>query len=437
MDKHRDALKISIEMSLKVIQHHRWLMDLYVVDFFTENHWELLPLAWRECFCDIDPQTLGYIIRDLPTNHILPLSFLALMKVIKSLSFPRQSVNRVESNEKQSVIGSHPKLKNLFLKHVKLKKRHEISLMANVVHSVAVESCCDAVIDFGSGLGHLVRMLSYKYDLHTVGIEGQNQLTDEARKLDSELEYTAQKYVDAETMRKLNRPIHCNKTLNSPSQLEKLSFSISNHGLIGLHPCGDLGPLLLKYFVSCERSKFICLVGCCYMKLTCENGIGYPMSKYLQSLDYTLSYPSREIACHAIEVYCEKLCKGDYNDLKVHAFRAALERILVAHNPKLRHSPIRSVKHTENMTFENYCKIALERMSLPGMDTSQAEADLSQWKRVIIVYTLRLLLAPLVETLILLDRLYYLTEHGIYCEIHPVFDPRVSPRNHVIIGRKI
>ena len=38
--------------------------------------------------------------------------------------------------------------------------------------------------------------------------------------------------------------------------------------------------------------------------------------------------------------------------------------------------------------------------------------NLLQWKRVVIFYTLRLLLAPLVETILLLDRLLYLKELG-------------------------
>lgn len=104
--------------------------------------------------------------------------------------------------------------------------------------------------------------------------------------------------------------------MSTANQLEKVAISsnINNHGLIGLHPCGDLGPLLLKYFVQYDCAKFICLVGCCYMKLT---ETGYPISRFVSGLDNRLSYPAREIACHAIEAYCDKLCKGDYNDLKV------------------------------------------------------------------------------------------------------------------------
>lgn len=41
-------------------------------------------------------------------------------------------------------------------------------------------------------------------------------------------------------------------------------------GLIGLHPCGDLAPILLKLYTSRDEAKFICIVGCCYMKLTLQ-----------------------------------------------------------------------------------------------------------------------------------------------------------------------
>lgn len=105
------------------------------------------------------------------------------MKSIKTFSIHRRYSNKNLdwANDNTDSCGGHPKLKNLFLKHVKLKKRHEISLMANIVANTASRSSCPAVIDFGSGLGHLVRMLAYKNDLYAAGIECQNQLTVEAR----------------------------------------------------------------------------------------------------------------------------------------------------------------------------------------------------------------------------------------------------------------
>lgn len=126
---------------------------------------------------------MGDILSGNQTRHVLPLSFLALINSIRAFSIHREysNKNRDTINGNIDSCGGSPKLKNLFLKHVKLKKRHEISLMANVVTDTASKSGCHAVIDFGSGLGHLVRMLAYKNYLYAAGIECQNQLTVEAR----------------------------------------------------------------------------------------------------------------------------------------------------------------------------------------------------------------------------------------------------------------
>lgn len=132
----------------------------------------------------MDPQDLGNIIAGKPTKYVLPLSLLSLLKAISSLSIPRQSTHlqniEAENISKYASIN-HPKLKNLFLKHVKLKKRHEISLMSDLVCEVSKQCKCNGVLDFGSGLGHLVRILSYKYNIETVGIEMQTMLSEEAR----------------------------------------------------------------------------------------------------------------------------------------------------------------------------------------------------------------------------------------------------------------
>ncbi|CAH0727599.1 unnamed protein product, partial [Brenthis ino] len=342
-----EMVKSALKLCLNVVKSYEWLLDLYVLDFFVDDHWMKLPKLWRDSFSEMDPQDLGNIL-----------------------------------------------------------------------------------------IGHLVRILTYKYNLSTMGIEMQTKLSEEARKLDLELEYTVKKYISEESISKLLRPIHFNITLSSLDQLNEISLSkhLHNYGLIGLHPCGDLGPLLIKHFLSSEKVRFICVVGCCYMKLS--NNCGYPLSQYAKSKDSHLSYVSREIACHAIETYTQKLCIGDYKDLKVHAYRAALEKLLIQMDPTLKHMPIRSVKHTQNMTFESYCTAALEKLSYQTLYDENIEEDLKQWKRVVVLYTLRLMLAPLVETVILLDRMLYILEHGISCEIYPVFDPKISPRNHIIVGRR-
>lgn len=141
------------------------------------------------------------------------------------------------------------------------------------------------------------------------------------RKLDLELEYSLRKHMTEQEFSKLCRPTHMNVTLGT-EELELPGVGDS-YGLVGLHPCGDLGPLLLRHFADNSRVKFVCVVGCCYMKLRCGAGQGedlrgYPMSELVSNLrEHQLSYVSREIACHALDVYLERLERGEGRDLKV------------------------------------------------------------------------------------------------------------------------
>ena len=63
------------------------------------------------------------------------------------------------------------------------------------------------------------------------------------------------------------------------------------------------------------------------------------------------------------------------------------------------------------------------------MTAHLAVAVIDNWRRVVVYYVLRLLLAPLWEALILLDRLLFLRELGHASALVPLFDPRLSPRS--------
>ena len=87
--------------------------------------------------------------------------------------------------------------------------------------------------------------------------------------------------------------------------------------LVGLHTCGDLGPTMLRMFTTCPHITGLVSVGCCYMKLTCatephpSTPIGYPLSSKIKSLNgHFLSYESRELACHAVEVTRSRILSG-------------------------------------------------------------------------------------------------------------------------------
>lgn len=279
----------------------------------------------------------------------------------------------------------------------------------------------------------------------------------------------------------LNIRLERDTNLNELVKMIKQSFGLNdnekfNFGIIGLHPCGDLASILIDFFIKCDEAKFINVVGCCYMKLTCQEQnnlyerkakicdfLGYPMSKFLlgnASLPSQITYEAREIACHAIEKYTQRLSSKEYDYLKVHSFRAEIERIIQKYWPEKKHSGLKSIKTLTN--YSEYCQQAVANMniSIPEheINSKETEKNLSNWKNVVIFYTLRLMLAPLVESVILYDRflhiletgecmmlhlldsyihsIYFLTISGCEASIRAIFDPIVSSRNHIITAIK-
>ena len=133
--------------------------------------------------------------------------------------------------------------------------------------------------------------------------------------------------------------------------------------LVGLHTCGDLGPTMLRVYAQSERVVGLLSVGCCYMKLNCpsvrESGTmsqlpssedllpnsidaktnccssrdrratkpspaskgkmwGYPMSHCLLELPLShtqLSYEAREVACHSVDTYRQRLVGEGHTEL--------------------------------------------------------------------------------------------------------------------------
>ncbi|XP_031723295.1 methyltransferase-like protein 25B isoform X1 [Anarrhichthys ocellatus] len=230
--------------------------------------------------------------------------------------------------------------------------------------------------------------------------------------------------------------------------------------LTGLHACGDLSATLLRHFVNCPHVRAITSVACCYMKITTKENpnppglvpatqppdqdadpseFGYPMSSWVGGLPgHRLSYKAREGACHAVEDYSRRLREGG-EALRTHCYRATLETFIADTRPDLRRAGIQTIKKAHLLPFTEYARLGLARVGLPPglpLDLERVESMLEQQGRVVVYFSLALLLAPVVETLVLLDRMIYLQENGVDSQLVPLFDPNFSPRNFVLVALK-
>ncbi|XP_062897732.1 protein RRNAD1 isoform X3 [Mobula hypostoma] len=395
------------------------ILDSYVIEFFSENLWEKVPRSWRLTLSALTAPQLASLLLENGSSagqeSVWPLSLLAFRAAAHGLALPRQP--RGVSPPREAIPGSSrepeefqanksqsSRLGHLFRKHVRPKKQHEIRRLAGLVKKLCNATGCEHVVDMGSGQG--VRELS----LHSL---------DPPRHLVHQ--------VLSEEEGKLLEELELGQGQGSPPLV-----------LAALHACGDLGPAALRLFAQCPGARGLALVSCCYMKASEEGG--YPMSAWVRSLPaHQLPYKLRETACHAVEDFAQRL-RGQSPALRSHCYRAALEVIIRHLHPHLRRPPLHAGGKAHLLPFPDYAREGLRKLGLhSGMswDVAQVEALLEQGNKVLAYFCLTLSLAPVIETLILLDRVIYLQEQGFHCQLLPLFEPRFSPRNFVLLAAKL
>jgi hypothetical protein len=118
-----------------------------------------------------------------------------------------------------------------------------------------------------------------------------------------------------------------------------------------------------------------------------------------------------------------------------------LELLLARHFPSFRRSELSKVRHFEKLDFADYVRQATRRLPIQIDDAILNDAELldkqKEHMHVVAFYLLRLLLAPVLETFVQLDRQLHLwTSNRVQSALVPLFDPRLSPRNSILIAKK-
>ncbi|XP_047644304.1 probable methyltransferase-like protein 25 isoform X1 [Phacochoerus africanus] len=238
--------------------------------------------------------------------------------------------------------------------------------------------------------------------------------------------------------------------ITADSELHDIIKDLEDCLMVGLHTCGDLAPNTLRIFAAKSEIKGVCSVGCCYHLLSEEfenphkectqEKWGFPMCHYLKEGRWCCGRNARMSACLALE----RVAVGQGLPTESLFYRAVLQDIIKdcygitkcdRHVGKL---------YSKSSSFLDYVRKSLKKL---GLDESKLP------EKVIMDYyekykprmneleafnMLKVVLAPCIETLILLDRLCYLKEQEdiAWSALVKLFDPVKSPRCYALIALK-
>ena len=122
--------------------------------------------------------------------------------------------------------------------------------------------------------------------------------------------------------------------------------------------------------------------------------------------------------------------------MKIHCYRALLEDLFERYSPAFRMTDLAKVRHVERLDFVSYARSAIRKLPLQ-LDDAQLNDELTRTRldnqlEVIRFYFVRLMLGPMIEDLIQVDRMLFLYENGLGSALCSLFEPKLSPRNAVL-----
>ncbi|KAK8807318.1 hypothetical protein WA158_004077 [Blastocystis sp. Blastoise] len=265
--------------------------------------------------------------------------------------------------------------------------------------------------------------------------------------------------------------------------------------MIGLHACGDLSCTVLRLFANPQcHFQSVVLVTCCYGLLSeqdsfhntnnlkednlhklstininnnndnnkqdninsnididtvphvivpqcseCPQVFGYPMSRHVH---LKLGHFSRNLMAQNVE----NITDSTYVHLcfKKYLYRALMQVIFVEKFPQFTDplkSPVGTIPKAKTESFVEYARYVLTKFKCLDQVTEEyLQSIYDRYKPLHIVlacfWILQCKLAPLLESVVHIDRVFFLLENGIHSEIYNVFNRNISPRSLVIVAHK-
>lgn len=484
-------LRSSLQAILKYLSPFWDFVNCHMVNYLTDDHWKtFIPEKIQVNVKNI--RDIDECIDVVFWKSIESKKFESVWTFFEdSKQFRLENMNNLRTSVEKlhEILGGLKNDNSLTLKEfMSEKKRHEVEITAELVshliaHYKIKEELGFYIIDAGDGKGYLSSRLALQYGHKVLGIDFKETNTENAVQRNKKLQRAwnglteraelfsqgitpprrgkKQKQITSPELKPENYKT-VNKFITTKLPFKELineHFDLPNCSspplcLTGLHTCGNLASTCLQVFSAQHDFRILCNIGCCYHLLKEEFShdeffgnklimdqqpdIGFPMSEFLRNQRVKMGRNARMLAAQSIH----RTQEAKELPNKSLFFRALLEVLIIGRDPSLKDTvQVGKIKNFQN--FKEYVNLCYKKMDSKLQDFSAEEigkveqkyADQSKFLE--LFYLLRMGFAPVLETLIILDRLLYLREQGFDKSfVIPLFDPVISPRHFCIVAIK-
>lgn len=427
-----ECLKTKIDSLILYLTPWQALISSHMVSFLTQNLWSKhIPQSIREEFetlCPVDCHAIFYSDSRVENKEIY--KFISEAEE-KSKNDFIMGVNELKDKIKTWGFNDFKKLE-CGMQFMSSKKNHEVEVMSEIVAAMASVTDSKLIVDVGDGKGYLSSILNLEYDINVLGIDASSVNTTGATKRVQKMKkqwngikknmkiITTQ--MCSEEERKSTSRYHCHtKYIDIDTDIKKLvldEFSpdiTSSYGLVGLHTCGKLSPVCLKQFANNSSCSFLINVGCCYHLLDEGDSGDFPMSEYLKNANFKLGRNARMLSLQApARISSSKNIKTESV-----MFRAVLEKLLMEKTSYTGHPQVEIGRISSKC--KNFVEYIRKAISKTPFEINMSDEEINYYLssqlhlelRLQFYFMVRVFLAPVIEKIILYDRLLYLKEQVI------------------------
>ncbi|KAG8691233.1 hypothetical protein FRC11_005731 [Ceratobasidium sp. 423] len=363
------------------------------------------------------------------------------------------------------------------------KKAHEVDRLSNlidIIHNTSIQEPNRLIVDVGAGQGYLSHRLAEHAGTRVLALDGDEGQTEGATLRSKGLSHAERQrarnhegpLTNGGDSTRLAPPVtHRTLFITSDSLLHAVDKWIGDLDfdrgtsprpvlITGLHACGSLTPAVLRCFVdlctrvnqkTCDKEwtpVALALVGCCYNLM--RNADDFPLSETTAR-----TYPQVNPHLTQNHLQLAAQCPAQWSRSESEMKRAGLARRKIVWRAIL----ARSIHNTINKSsapdnkppnrlgrlsdrvyanWENFVRIACEKMDLPsatteellsGFSTNKSQSTLPPEAETLsfqleVLHILRALIGPVIESLIIVDRVLYLSEQLGSSNRSPTFTVR-------------
>ena len=413
---------------------------IHVNDAFIYDAWANLPSEWTDWWGTLssaqeaqkdlinslrkEPQARG---QDLPGR---PASLSKWLERIRNLSLDREQL---------VLPGKFPEIEvpEVLASRMVTKKLAEVRAGARYINHVCKSHGITRVVDIGSGQGYLSLTLAAVCGLRVLAIDGSSKQID-----GSQAAARQAGLIEGDHITHLTRFV--TSTDGIGTEIETWAAG-EKCLLTGLHACGSLSEHMIRLSTTVPCITHLAVVGCCYnhiSPLSGMNSLGFPISSFMRVNKLKLSTSALITGCQAPTNWTHK---PDSLFGRKYWYRAVLEKLLydkklVSQGPR----PVWGIRTCDLRNFGAYAARALHSLKLEvGKDIT--EEDIAEYEErykgrvaeTAILWTLSVLLCRIVESVIALDRVFFLQEAGLEnIDVLPIFNYQESPRNLMIVASR-